>query len=120
MGLASCKKDNIRPENKTVLLDIFPNDWTTNDKGVTYFRDINIPALTSDFNNRGQVIVSMSFENVNIYEALPQVFQGLSYRFTTEKDYVRIIISSPNGGTISKPTFESTAKVTLIDAVNIN
>lgn len=123
IGMSSCKKETLitEPINRTILFDIFPVDWTTTDGGLTYFKRLNVPQNTPSFNQSGHIVVAMSFEDVNEYEGLPQVYNGLSYQFVSGVGYVTIIISSPNANTpISKPTFESTAKVTLIDADLIN
>jgi len=117
IGLSACKKETIitEPVNRTILFDIFPQDWTPSTDGLSYYRDIQVPENTADFNQSGQIVVAMSFEDVNIYEGLPQVYKGLTYRFTTEPGFVRIILNDPYDAPVSRPTFESTAKVTLID-----
>jgi len=123
LGLSSCKKEIITPEssNRTILVDILAADWQTTDGGYTYFRDISVPQNTKNFNDIGQIIVAMSFENVTVYEGLPQVYQGLSYRFTSDPGFVTIILSDPDGAIVSHaPTFDATAKITLVDAQLIN
>lgn len=123
LAFSSCKKEVIAPEtsNRTILFDILAADWKTTDGGYTYFKDISVPENTKNFNDSGQIIVAMSFEDVNVYEGLPQVFQGLSYRFTTDPGFVTIILTDPNGGLINHaPTFDATAKITLIDSQLIN
>ena len=123
VSLSSCKKETLitEPINRTILFDIFQNEWTTTDGGLTYFKRLSVPENTASFNQSGHIVVAMSFEDVNEYEGLPQVYNGLSYQFVSGQGYVTIIISSPNSGTpINRPNFDATAKVTLIDAVLLN
>jgi hypothetical protein len=121
--ISSCKKETLitEPTNRTILFDIFQNDWTTTDGGLTYVKRLSVPENTASFNHSGHIVVAMSFEDINEYEGLPQVYNGLSYQFVSGEGYVTIIISSPNRGTpISRPDFDATAKVTLIDAILLN
>jgi len=124
LGLSSCEKEVLVPNssNRTILVDIFPNDWRTDDNGFTYYKVINVPENTANFNDIGHIAVSMSFEDVDVYEGLPQVYGNVSYRFTTEPGYVTIHLNNPAGNSIrvTQPTFESTAKITLIDSQLIN
>lgn len=122
LGISSCEKEVFVPEqsNRTFLFDIMPADWRTDDGGRTWFREIDVPENDNYFNSTGQIIVSMSFEDVNIYETLPQTFQGLTYRVRSGIGFVSIEVGDPYGDPISAPNFESTAKVTLLDATPIN
>lgn len=118
--LSSCKKEVISPEttNLTILSDIFPNDWTLSADGLSYFTRISVPENDDFYNQNGSVVVAMSFENLNVYEALPQTYKGFSYRFTYEPGYVTIYLNDPYGQPLvagDRPTFESTAKIALLD-----
>jgi hypothetical protein len=122
IGLSSCKKETIlEPSNRTILVDVFANQWRTDDGGFTYYTNIDVPENDASFNQIGHIVVAMSFENVNEYEGLPQVYNGLSYQFQSGIGYVRLVVSSPNSGTtINAPNFDATAKITLIDALLID
>jgi hypothetical protein len=118
LGLSSCKKEVLvaEPSNRTILLDILAKEWKTKDNGLTYYRDISVPENNANFNNRGHIVVAMSFEKIDVFEGLPQVYQGLSYTFTSEPGYVTLYLRRVDGQASAQPTFDSTAKITLIDA----
>ena len=118
--LSSCKKEVISPEttNLTILSDIFPNDWKLTPDRLSYVVEISVPENDEFYNQNGSVVVAMSFENLNVYEALPQTYKGFSYRFTYEPGKVKIYLSDPYGQVLvadDEPTFESTAKISLLD-----
>ncbi len=118
LGLVSCKKDtivnNILP--RTILFDIAANSWKTTDGGKTYFTEINVPENDDDFNQSGGVVVSMAFDaNRSIFDGLPNVYQGLSYQFSSEPGYVVIYVDAIEGDTFPPPA-AATAKIVLVDS----
>jgi len=117
IGLSSCKKETIAPvTNRTILVDIFKGDWKLTSDGRSYFKTISVPENDAYFNKSGHIVVAMSFENPNIFEGLPQVYKNIAYTFDAGVGYVNVYFSDPSGATIGAPTFDSTVKITLIDA----
>lgn len=119
IGLVSCKKEVYVPSdttNLTILSDIFPKDWVRSPDGLSYYTRISVPENDTYYNQNGAIVVAMSFENLDVYEALPQTYKGYSYRFTYQPGYVTIYLNDPYGDPVNAPTFESTAKITLLDS----
>lgn len=123
IGLSSCKKEVFIPEvaNRTILVDIQANAWRLSDNGLYYFTEVDVPENDQNFNHSGQVLVSMSFDDANVYEGLPQVYAGDSYTFTSEPNRVTIFINDAyNNRRPVPPSGVTTAKITLVDAVIID
>ncbi|WP_316812121.1 hypothetical protein [Pedobacter heparinus] len=118
LGLVSCKKDtivnNILP--RTISYDIPTSAWKTSDGGRSYFTEVNVPENNDDFNQSGGVIVSMAFDaNKSIFDGLPNVYQGLSYQFSSEPNYVVIYVDGIDGQVISPPS-AARVKIVLVDS----
>jgi len=123
VGLSSCKKETFINEttNRTVLVDIPPGNWALSANGLYYSTVVDLPENNSNFNHVGQVLVAMSFDNPDVYEALPQVYAGDSYTFTSQPGKVTIFINDAyNNARPVPPSGVTTAKVTLVDAYQID
>ena len=118
-GLSSCKKEVLIPgsSNRTILADIAANSWVLSSDGLYYSTVINVPENNANFNQAGHILVSMSFENPDVYEGLPQVYAGDSYTFTSKPGSVTIYINDAyNKVRPVPPNGITTAKITLVDA----
>jgi hypothetical protein len=122
IGLSSCKKEVIVPEssNRTILLDIKSDEWQVSANRLGFYKDISVPENTAYFNNNGHVVVSMAFDNPDVFEGLPQVYQGITYRYSSEPNIVTIYIGNANGTALVTPPGIVTAKITLIDGILID
>lgn len=116
--IASCKKtENVIVPNRTVLVDIKATDWTSDDGGKTFSANIQMPEITTDFNDYGGVLVYVSFDD-QVYEQIPQVYNGITYSYTTEPGNIDIDIQSSLGDeVISPPGQVIRVKIVLIDSV---
>lgn len=117
IGLSSCKKETIVPANRTILVDINPNNWRT-DNGYDYYNVITVGENNTNFNQNGTILVTMSFTDANTYVGLPVIFNNLDYSYTSSPGIVTIYARSISNAVV-KPTTLVTAKITLIDAVGI-
>lgn len=119
-GLASCKKETFitEPLNRTILVDIAPNKWVLSANRLEYSTVINIPENNVNFNHSGGIIVAMSFEDADEYDALPHLYTNTNdnYRFTSRPGSLTILLSNLNGVTPIPPDGLVTAKITLVDA----
>jgi hypothetical protein len=115
---SSCKKDVTQQVNQafSAVYTIAPSNWTTNNNGQSFTAELNIPEIDNTLYQNGAVLVYISFEGTNYYEALPEVFDGISYGAIHSPGYVGIDISALSGDPISAPTQSISAKVILIDA----
>lgn len=117
VGLSSCKKETFitEPQNRTILFDIRPSDWVVSGNGLGFYKDVVVPENNDSFNRNGHVVVSMAFDDPLVYEGLPQVYQGVTYRYSAEPGFVTLYVGNANGSAVARPTGTVTAKITLID-----
>lgn len=115
---SSCRKDVTQTVNQafSAVYTIAPSNWSTNNNGQSFTAQLNIPEIDNTLYQNGAVLVYISFEGTNYYEALPEVFDGIAYGAIHSPGYVGIDISAVSGDPISAPTQNISAKVILIDA----
>ncbi len=100
----------------SAIYTIQPGDWTTNNNGLSYTAELNVPELDNIIYQNGAVLVYLSFSGTSYYEALPEVFDGITYGAIHSPGYVGIDISDVSGRLINPPAQTISAKVILIDA----
>ena len=117
---ASCKKEvtQVKQVNQafSAVYTIQPSNWTTSNNGLSYTAQLQIPELDNVIYQSGGVLVYLSFDGTDYYEALPEVFDGITYGAIHSNGYVGIDISALSGDPINPPTQTISAKVILIDA----
>lgn len=76
-----------------------------------------MPEITNDFNERGGVLVYLSFGS-RTYEQLPEVYSGISYTFTTSPGVIEVELESSDGPNtvISPPGQTVIAKIVLLES----
>lgn len=120
MIFTSCKKEvtQVQQVNQafSAVYTITPGNWTTSNNGLSYTAQLQIPELDNTIYQSGGVLVYLSFDNTDYYEALPEVFDGFTYGAIHSNGYVGIDISALSGDAINAPTQNISAKVILIDA----
>jgi hypothetical protein len=118
--LTSCKKEVTEVQKVdqafSAVYTISPNNWTTSDGGLSYNTEINVPELDDIIYQNGAVLVYLSFSGTNYYEALPEVFDGITYGAIHSNGYVGIDMSAVSGDLINPPGQAISAKIVLIDA----
>lgn len=120
----SCKKEEITEVRQvdqafSAVYTILPGDWVSNDGGYTYSADLNIPELDHAIYQDGAVLTYLSFSGTSYYEALPQVFDGITYGAIHGDGFVSIDISALSGNLIDPPGQSISAKIILIDATRL-
>ncbi|MEO8822873.1 MAG: hypothetical protein ABI366_04800 [Ginsengibacter sp.] len=117
---SSCTKEVTKIEKVdqafSAVFTIQPGDWTTDNNGLSYTAQLNIPEVNDVLYQNGAVLVYLSFSGTNYYEAVPEVFDGIAYGAIHSNGYVGIDISAVSGDLINPPTQSISAKVVLIDA----
>ena len=120
MIFASCKKEVTQVQKVdqafSAVYNIDPSDWTTTNNGASYTAELNVPELDDAIYNGGAVLVYLSFSGTSYYEALPEVFDGITYGVIHSTGYVGIDISALSGDLINPPGQTISAKVVLIKA----
>lgn len=115
---SSCKKETTQQVKQvfSAVYTIAPSNWSTSNNGQSFTAQLNIPEIDNNIYQNGAILVYISFSGTNYYEALPEVFDGISYGAIHSPGYVGIDISSVSGDPVSAPTQSISAKVILIDA----
>lgn len=121
---SSCTKEITKVQQVdqafSAVYTIQTSGWTTDNNGLSYTAQINIPELDNTVYQNGAVLVYLSFSGTTYYEALPEVFDGIAYGAIHSNGYVGIDISALSGDAINAPTQTISAKVVLIDATALS
>lgn len=117
---SSCKKEITKVQQVdqaySTVYTVQPGDWVTNNNGLSYTAELNVPELDNIIYQNGAVLVYLSFSGTSYYEAIPEVFDGIAYGSIHSPGYVGIDISGLSGNLINPPSQTISAKVVLIDA----
>lgn len=114
--VSACQKNEYIVPNRTILTQVSANSWRTLDNQVTYEATIDMPEIDEFFNENGAALVFVSF-GVVAYDQIPQVFNGVSYRYSMRPGEIIITIESATGtGTVTRPEGPMDVKVVLIDS----
>lgn len=121
---SSCTKNEITEVQQvdqafSAVYDISPNSWTTNNGGAIYSAELDVPELDNYIYQNGAVLVYVSFAGTSYYEALPQVFDGVSFGAIHGDGWVSIDLSNVTGGVVDPPGETVKAKIILIDATQL-
>ncbi len=112
---ASCEKKQYVVPNRTVVTNIGAGNWISTNGGRTYTTGIDMPEIDGYFNEYGAVLVYASFGN-NVYEQIPEVYDGIAYSFTHRVGQVTIEIQSSNGTSVITPPGAVKIKVVLVES----
>jgi len=110
---SSCTKNNVVIPNTTITTDVLSTDWKYSTTTKTYYVNITMPELTQQTNATDGILVSFSAGN-DIYEAVPEVYNGDSYTFTHQPGIITIEVQTANGATVNPPTYTIHLKIVLI------
>lgn len=120
---SSCKKEvtEVKQVDQafSAVYTINASDWKTSDGGKTYSVEFDVPEVDNIIYQNGAVLVYLSFSGTSYYEALPQVFDGITYGAIHGSGYVGVDMSAIDGGTITAPGQPVSAKIVLIDATKL-
>jgi hypothetical protein len=111
--LSGCIKKEVVTPNITVITDVLPTDWQYSNSSRTYYVSINMPEIDRYANSNYGVIVSFSSGN-EVYEFVPEVYNGYAYSFTHQPGLVTLEVQGANGTTVSPPNYTIRVKIVLI------
>lgn len=121
-GLSACQKEVVQPASPqaySAVYSINPSDWSTGNNGISYSTSFDVPELSNAIFDHGAVIVYLSFDD-NIYEALPEVFDGISYGAIHSPGSVTVDYHAVDGSNVSAPGGVIYAKIILINAQQLS
>jgi hypothetical protein len=121
---SSCKKEvtEVRQVDQafSAIYTINPGDWTTSDNSKSYVVSFDVPELDNIIYQNGAVLVYLSFNGTSYYEALPEVFDGITYGAIHGDGFVEVDMSALSGNEIDPPQQPVLAKIVLIDATKLS
>lgn len=94
---------------------ITPSDWNTTDEGISFHTSMPVPELTRDIYDHGAVLTYIAF-GTDYYEALPEVFDGISYGAIHEAGFVTVDYHALDGSILGAPSANTDIKIVLIPA----
>lgn len=110
--ITSCKKEIVAANNnQTVLISVPSSGWQTSD-GSSYRVSLYVPEITSYFNDTGEVLVYLSY-NDGTYEQIPEVNDNISYSFTHSTGNITVYAEELNGRIINPPSMTN-VKIVLV------
>jgi hypothetical protein len=124
LGLVSCKKDTIIQEipNRTIILNIQPNQWVTVNNGQTITVDLAIEEIDQlNVDIEGILVYLDHPVNESSYIQLPYVYGGSAYSYEQFKGGIAIDIQRSEFATANpqKPTVPIRVKVVLIPSRDV-
>lgn len=121
--LGACQKTVTKVEQVdqaySAVYNIQGSDWKLSDDHLRCSTTFDVPELSSAIFDHGAVLVYLSFED-NIYEALPEVYEGIAYRATHSQGAVTVDLRAVDGSAITAPSGTVYAKIVLIDAQQLS
>jgi hypothetical protein len=114
LGLSACKKQVVNQAfSATYTINI--SNWGTTD-GKSYSTSLQMKELNNTVVQSGGVLVYLSFDNGTTFEAIPEVYQGISYGTYHQNNTVFIDYYNTNGTAASLPGGVVLAKIVLLNA----
>jgi hypothetical protein len=81
--IASCTKTVTQIQQVdqafSTIYTLNPSGWGSSDGGFSYCTNLTVPEIDQNMLDNGAVVVYLSFDNGANYEAIPEVFDGISY-----------------------------------------
>ncbi len=119
LSFSACKKEYITQQVDQAFSRVYPingSDWGSSDGGYTYSTTLSVPEIDNIVVGQGGVIVYLSFDNGATFEAVPEVYQNISYGAVHSGGSVTIDIYDVEGNQITPPSGQILAKVVIVDA----
>src|ERR1700754_4438101 len=121
--LGSCKKTvtNIVDQGFSAYYKVHGADFKTSDGGRTYTLSLDVPEVDEQIVANGAVMVYLSLDNGETYEALPEFFQNIAYGTYHQAGSVSVDLTAANHtDIIDQPTDPQVGffliKVVILDA----
>lgn len=119
LGLTSCKKDTIIQEtpNRTIIIDIQPNQWVKSTDGFTYTATLNVPEIDQiTVDDEGVLVYLPHPVNADSYIALNYTFDTQAYSYEIFNGGIAIDLQSSDfqNAVPTPPTGVLRAKIIIL------
>jgi hypothetical protein len=103
----------------SIIYTLNPGGWGSNDGGFSYSTTLNVPELDQSMLNNGAIVVFLSFDKGANYEAIPEVFDGISYGALHSLGVITLDLHAVDGSKLNPPSATILAKVVLIQGTEL-
>jgi hypothetical protein len=103
----------------STIYTLNPGGWGSNDGGFSYSTSLNVPELDQNMLDNGAIVVFLSFDNGANYEAIPEVFDGISYGALHALGLITLDLHAVDGSKLNSPGATILAKVVLIQGTKL-
>lgn len=117
LGSSACRKvteQYYEVPNKTIFVERVASQWSASTNLKTYSTVIPFQTTDGFFNEFDGILVYVSYDNGNVYEQIPQTYEGIAYSFSTTNDNLVIDIQSANFDQTITPPSRVYLKIVLI------
>lgn len=114
---SGCKKEEVvvpQNLNQTIIQDVQTGAWTLNTETGTYMVTIKMPEIDNDVNDIDGIIVSVSAGGTGAYEAIPNVYNGVSFTYTHQPGSLTLEVQDADGVGASKPGSMIRVKIVIV------
>jgi hypothetical protein len=117
MGSCTKKVTQVVNQGFSAFYTLKASGWKVNSTNTYISYELNVPELDQFMLDHGGVMVYLSLDGGDSYEALPETFENVAYGSYHYLNVVGIDLSpADNTGTVTAPTKDLLAKVVLLDA----
>jgi hypothetical protein len=131
IGLGSCTKHTteVVDQGFSAVYTIHPGDWKVDNTPAgtnppstlnQYATNLSVPEIDDKIVANGAVIVYLSFDGGNTYDALPEEIVGVTYNAIHSKGNVYIGFRTVDGSAPDLPDGDVLAKVVILDATPLD
>jgi hypothetical protein len=103
----------------STIYTLNPGGWGSSDGGFSYSTSLNVPELDQNMLDNGAIVVFLSFDNGANYEAIPEVFDGISYGALHSLGQITLDLHAVDGSKLTAPGATILAKVVLIQGTKL-
>src|SRR5690348_9751735 len=97
---SGCKKEEVvvpQNLNQTIIQDVQTGAWALNTETGTYMVTIKMQEIDNDVNDIDGIIVSVSAGGTGAYEAIPNVYSGVSFTYTHQPGSLTLEVQDADG-----------------------
>lgn len=112
---SSCTKETtqvVQP-NRTIITTLPRTNWKYDDNSKTYYNQIAMPEIDNRVNQTDGVLVYITYDD-KIYEALPNVLDGVTYIFRYQQGSLTVEMQGASGAVVNPPAGDLGIKIVLI------
>ncbi len=112
---SNCKKTQVVQPNQTIYATLQPGNWQYDNSTKTYYNQVAVPQIDDYVTQTDGVLVYITSDNT-IYEALPDVLDGVSFIYNYQKGGITVEAQGSDGSVVNPPSQTIGLKIVLVDS----